>query len=225
MKEYDCYLFDADGTLIDTVELIYQCFVYTCGRFGNREVEREEVVRHVGETLRRQMERYLGEMDDERYREVADAHMAYQLSIYSNYLRAFPGVAETLARLRKQERILGVVTSRRKHTLDIYLRATGLFEWFDILITPEDTQRHKPDPEPLLAALSRLDVDAGRAVYVGDSSFDIECGVRAGLDTVFVNWSHIRPERLSYRPTFYIDNMSELCSDTAVFDDEGINEG
>lgn len=222
MKKYDCYLFDADGTLIDTVELIYQCFVYTCKRFGNRDIEREEVIRHVGEPLRRQVEQYLGAMDDERYESIARAHMDYQLSIYPKYLRAFPGVAETLARLREQKHTLGVVTSRRKHTLDLYLRDTGLFDCFDILITPEDTLRHKPDPEPLLEALGRLHMDAGRAVYVGDSSFDIECGARAGLDTVFVNWSHTHPDSLAYRPTFFIDHMSDLCRVTHP--GEGANE-
>jgi pyrophosphatase PpaX len=211
MRPYSAYLFDADGTLIDTTELIYQCFVHTIRRFGNREIARPDVVKHIGLTLRDQMEVYFGKLDDERFGIMADAHMEYQLSIYPRYLRAFPGIAETLAALKAAGRKLAVVTSRRSQTLIEYLRVTGLITFFDALVTPENTIKSKPDPEPARTALALLGkVSARDALFIGDSIYDMRCGVDAGTDTAFVLWSHNDPDALAVRPTYLIGRASDL---------------
>ncbi|MBD3243559.1 MAG: HAD-IA family hydrolase [Chitinivibrionales bacterium] len=216
MKSYRCYLFDADGTLLDTSELIYRCFVHTVKRYANRDIGRREVQSHIGLTLRAQLELYLGPLDDRRYEEVRAAHMGYQLSIYQQYLRAFPGVAEALACLRDKGCTLGVVTSRMPDTLTLYLQTTGLASYFDLLITPVDTTRHKPYPDPILAALDRLRVEPHDAVYIGDASFDIESGAAAGVDTIFVGWSHNDPGSLVVSPTAIIENPLDLCPKEAA---------
>jgi len=214
MKDYSCYLFDADGTLFDTTELIYQCFLFTCRKYGHMEISWDHVTRSIGLTLRRQLELYLGPLTDERFATIGGDHMKYQLSIYPDYLRLFPGVAETLSRLRNRGKRCAVVTSRRRQTLDLYLKETGIFDFFDALITPEDTASHKPDPEPVLAALSALKfTDKSAALMVGDSGFDIESGFRAGVDTAFVNRSHNDHLAIATRPTYVLDDLRQLCPD------------
>jgi pyrophosphatase PpaX len=81
-----------------------------------------------------------------------------------------------------------------------------------VLITPEDTDRHKPEPEPALAALQRLGAPPREALFIGDSSFDIECGSRAGIDTALVTWSHNDTGAFPVKPTWYIDDMRDCCS-------------
>ena len=211
MKDYSFYLFDADGTLFDTAELIYQCFVYSCRKFGNKHITREEVFCCIGLTLRSQFEEYLGPLSQERFDEIQTEHMNYQLSIYKKYLRAFPGVAESLETLKSKEKKLAVVSSRKIRTLTIYLKETGMYDYFDALVTPNDTQKHKPDPEPALKAISILGAEKNKTLFIGDSVFDIECGRSAGVDTAFVNWSHSNGGLLKVKPTFYIDDMRELC--------------
>ncbi len=212
MKDYACYLFDLDGTLIDTAELIYQCFKYSCRMFGNSEVGRDAVIRHIGLPLRRQLEVHLGPLTDGRAEEIMGAHMEYQLSIYKRYLRAFPTVAEGLAALKRRGKKLGVVTSRRQRTLHLYLGETGLEDSFDVFVSPEMTLRHKPDPEPVLKALELLNCPRGQALLVGDSGFDIECGANAGVDTAFVSWSHTPESSLAIRPTQVIDDVRSLAA-------------
>ena len=102
IKDYACYLFDADGTLLDTTELIYQCFLFTCRKYGGFEISRDRVTKNIGLTLRRQTELYLGPLDDERFKTIGGDHMKYQLSIYPQYLRLFPGVKEGLGLLRSR---------------------------------------------------------------------------------------------------------------------------
>jgi pyrophosphatase PpaX len=210
MKEYDCYLFDADGTLIDTTELIHHCFRYTLGKQGVDSISREEIVGHIGLPLRAQMEVYLGTLSDSDYERIRKMHMEYQVKIYPEYLTRFPGVAECLDSLQKRGKSMAVVTSRLKDTLELYLRQCALDSYFPVCITPEDTQKHKPDPEPVRLALQRLEADPGSTLFVGDSNFDIACGNAAGVDTCFVTWSHNRIDSLTAQPTWTISQMQEL---------------
>jgi pyrophosphatase PpaX len=211
MKDYSYYLFDADGTLIDTTELICRCFFHTCETFGNIAVSRTEVVKNIGLTLRRQMEVYFGPLDDEQFSLRAKEHMRYQLSIYREHLRLFPTVREGLDLLRTRGKQCAVVTSRRRETLDLYLKETGIYEYFQVFVTPEDTVKHKPDPEPALAALTMLEALDKRAVFIGDSEFDIECGRRAGIDTAFVSWSRTDPASLPSQPTYLVSDLTQMC--------------
>ncbi|MBD3320373.1 MAG: HAD-IA family hydrolase [Chitinivibrionales bacterium] len=210
MKKYHYYLFDADGTIIDTRELIYQCFMYTGKKFAGAAVPRGLVDRHIGIPLRNQMEIYFGPMDDERFQEISQEHMNYQLKIYPDYLRVFPGVSDTLGRLCDAGKKLAVVTSRRSHTLGFFLQETGLHGFFSALVTPESTKRHKPDPEPAFKALSLIGGVAERSLFIGDSTYDIECGTRAGMDTAYIAWNEQTPEFGTCNPTFFLEQFEQL---------------
>ncbi len=210
MKQYTAYLFDGDGTLYDTAEMIYQCFSYSCKKFGNIDVKREEVFSNIGIPLLPQLEHFLGPFSDEKAAEVITAHMEYQSKIYKDYLKLFPGVAETLKQLKKNGKKLGIVTSRKTKTLTLYLEITEIKDLFDVLITPESTRRHKPEPEPAHAALEELDCDASETLFIGDSVYDIACGAGAGTDTAFVSWSYIPISSLTVQPTYIINEMGEL---------------
>jgi pyrophosphatase PpaX len=211
MKSYDAYLFDADGTLIDTMELICRSYEYSLGRFGAGEVSRGQIVSTVGMTLRMGLERFLGPMDEQRYREVSDAHMAFQYSIYEQFLRPCVDSLEAVAALKARGVKLAVVTSRRRESLEMYLDKTGFLPYFDALVTPESTAQHKPSAQPALRALELLGVEPAQALMVGDASVDIECGGAAGTDTAFVGWSVNAVESLRCVPTWQIDKMADLC--------------
>ena len=212
IKEYDFYLFDADGTLFDTTDMIVRCFDNTARVHGLPQPGREAVLQYVGLPLRSQMERYFGTLTEDSFARYRDTHMTYQLQIYREHLVLCPGVAEALRTLNDHGKKCAVVTSRMMQTLSIYLKETGIDRYFGALITPESTQRHKPDPQPVMEALTRLGGTARRAIMVGDSSFDIECGCSAGTDTAFVTWSTTPAASLGAVPTWLIGDMRELCS-------------
>ena len=120
MEQYKAYLFDCDGTLIDTTELIYQCFVYSCRKFGNISVTRDQVFANIGIPLRTQLQQFLDPLSDEKASEITSAHMEFQLSIYNDHLQLFPGISETLSQLKDKGKKLAVVTSRKTHTLSLF---------------------------------------------------------------------------------------------------------
>ncbi len=210
MKEYRAYLFDADGTLIDTADMIYECFLHTCAEFGRTELSREEIMRGVGIPLRPQMECLLGPLDEREYNRAQEIHMDYQNEIYVNWLKGFEGTAEILEELKSRRKALAVVTSRRLPSLTVYLKHVGIFDYFDLLVTPHETAKHKPDPEPALFASAGLNIAPEKCLFIGDAIFDIKCGSSAGMDTAFVEWSTNHHSDMQPEPTWHLKSWSDL---------------
>jgi pyrophosphatase PpaX len=208
MKNYDHYLFDADGTLFDTTDLICKCFRYIAEKHTGKSPDRTTIINGIGLPLRNQLITHLGPGLD--YDHILDDYLEYQLSVMKDSIQPFPNVHETLATLKEAGKKLAVVTSRRRFSLEVILQATDTAKYFDVLVTPEDTTRHKPHAEPALMAISRLGADKAGTVFTGDALYDICSGASAGIDTVFVNWSHVDPSSLPVPPTWTIDSMQEL---------------
>ncbi|MBN1648475.1 MAG: HAD-IA family hydrolase [Spirochaetales bacterium] len=215
IPEYDTYLFDADGTLWDSADLIVASHQYTVRTFGDRRMGENEVTAHhikkmMGLPLRYQMELYFGPLSDDEYEEIYAVFRKHQEQIYRDYLKLFPGVAETLAALKKAGKKIAIVTSRKMQSLRCYTNELGIDSYFDTFITPGETQKHKPDAEPVLEALRQLASAPERTVFIGDALYDIQSGSSAGVDTVFVNWSYTRAADLETQPDYCIDRMNEL---------------
>ena len=218
MKQYRNYLFDADGTLFDTVDLICRCFQYTSRKYTGREMSRREILAGYGLPLTGQLHKLIGDEGD--LDRVLDDYMNFQLEILESSIAPFPGVVETLETLKQAGMTTAIVTSRRRHSMDRILEATDTARYFDIVVTPEDTVRHKPDAEPTLLAMKKLQAEREHTVFTGDAQFDIQSGSSAGIDTVFVTWSHAELSSLPVQPTWTIDAMEDL---TAVFAANRIN--
>jgi pyrophosphatase PpaX len=212
MKEYTCYLFDADGTLFDTQEMIFQCFKNTFAVFGRPEPSRELIIGTTGIPLRTQVDRFFSPTSDDERDVIIKVHTDYQASIYRDYLRTFPHAVEVLETLHRMGKKLAVVTSRKLDTLVPYLGETGLGDFFTVLISPESTRNHKPHPEPAIAALTELAGTASESLFIGDSLWDMECGRRAGTDTAFVGWSGVDASTFPESPTWTIDDYHDLLA-------------
>jgi pyrophosphatase PpaX len=210
MKAYDYYLFDADGTLFDTTDLICNCFDFVSQKFTGKKTDQNAVITTIGLPLREMLAIHLGQEHDLEL--VLDTYVQYQLAIMAEYVGVFPGVTETLQTLRKHGKKLALVTSRRRISLDVILNATDTGRFFDCLITPEDTTRHKPHAAPALKAMELLEANRATTVFAGDAQYDICSGASAGVDTVFVNWSRMSASSLPVTPTWTIDSITELVA-------------
>ncbi len=208
MKSYDSYLFDADGTLFDTVDLICTCFQYVAEKYTGKTMDRSTIINSIGLPLKSQLITHLGPKLD--HEQIMDDYLQYQLSKMEDCISPFPHVTETLEILKNAGKKLAVVTSRRRFSLEKILQSTDTARFFDVLVTPEDTTKHKPDAEPALKAMSLLGADKISTVFTGDAFYDICSGASAGIDTIFVNWSHAELSTLPVSPTWSIDSLQEL---------------
>jgi pyrophosphatase PpaX len=204
-------LFDLDGTLIDSGPMILASMRHAAVTVLGREPD-EELVRAAigGPGLAAQMR----DLDPERVDQLVDAYRAHNEPLHAE-LEAFDAVLELLPVLRAEGRRLGIVTAKRLRTVDLALdRFPELREAMDVVIGAEHTERHKPEPDPLLEALRRLDADPAHAAYVGDSRFDVAAAKAGGLFAVAVSWGGIhsaetlraeRPHALVERPEELLD--------------------
>ncbi len=210
MKKYPCYLFDLDGTLLDTIDLVYECFRHVAQNIKGFHLERKDVISYIGIPLKNQYKHFFPDDSEEAFEHYMKIHMDYQYQIYKDYLKAFPGAKETLATLKANGAKIGLVTSRRKKSAILFTQDTGLFEYFDVMVTPEDTEKHKPDPEPARFALSCLGMKPEDSLFVGDAEFDMECGHAAGTNTAFCLWGTNDPEKLKVKPTILLGTLEDL---------------
>ena len=188
-------LFDFDGTLVDTTEMIFQSMRHaTSSVLGREDFSREELLANVGQPLPRQMELF----DAERAELLLEAYRAHHEEHHDRLIAEFPGVDEALSRLRAAGVRIIVVTSKRRRSVEMALeKFPGLDLVVDLFVTMEDTTEHKPHPEPLLKGLELAGyVPRDRAVYVGDSPFDVQAAKAAGLTSVAVSWGAFSEDTL-----------------------------
>ena len=180
-------LFDFDGTLVDTTEMIHQSMRHAASSvLGRDDIPREVLLANVGQPLPRQMEL----IDAEKAELLLEAYRRHHEEHHDDLIAEFPGIEESLSRLRDAGIQVAVVTSKRLVSVEMALKNfPGLRSVVDLFVTMEDTTEHKPHPEPLLRGLELLgDVPKEEAVYVGDSPFDVEAARAAGLTSVAVSW-------------------------------------
>jgi pyrophosphatase PpaX len=188
-------LFDFDGTLVDTTELIYQSMRHATGEIlGRDDLPREVLMANVGQPLPRQMEL----IDAEHAEMLLEAYRLHQDEHHDALIQEFPNIEASLARLRSAGVEVAVVTSKRRPSVEMALKNfPGLGEVVDRFVTMEDTEEHKPHPEPLLRGLELLGgIPREEAAYVGDSPFDVEAAKAAGLRSVAVSWGAFSEETL-----------------------------
>lgn len=211
-RKVDTVLLDYDGTLIDTNELIHRSWQYLFEKVAGRTPTKEEIYSTYGEMLRITLKRFFGgtEEDIRRYIEI---YRNYHIEHYDEGIRIFPGVADMLNRLKRQGYTICLVTSRMGASSYSGLKKFGVDMYFDDFVTAEDTDAHKPNPAPVLAALKKLGKKADQAVMLGDTWFDMECARRAGVRPILAGWSEAywyRRNRETGKPDYIIRKPADL---------------
>ena len=202
-------LFDLDGTLIDSGAIILASMRYATRTVLDREIEDEILMATVGGAGLVEQMRLL---DPQRVDELVRVYREHNEPLHET-LEAIPGILDVLPRLRGEGRQLGIVTAKRRETVGLaFATLPELEPLFDVVVGAEDTERHKPEPDPLLHALERLEATPDEAAYVGDSPFDLRAARAGGLHAVAVTWGGIHPEeRLrAEEPDAVVSSAEEL---------------
>jgi len=185
--KFPVVLFDLDGTLVDSAAVILGSFHHATETVLQRRFPDEEILSRVGGT---NLAHQMALLDADHVDELVDVYRAHNDPQYSE-LACFDGVLDVLARLKAEGRRLAIVSAKRRPTVERVFRSAGMGEYFDAIVGSDDTERHKPDPEPVLKALELLDAKPADAAYVGDSPFDVAAARGAGVFAVAVGWGGI----------------------------------
>ena len=206
-NKIDTVLFDLDGTLIDTNELIISSFLHTLEHFYPGSYLRDDVLPFIGPSLQETFEK----LNPERFEDMIEMYRDYNKSNHDLLVKEFEGVNETVETLQKKGYKLGIVTTKRSDVVEMGLKLTGLDQYFNVVVALDDVAKPKPDPEPVNMALRLLDSAPERAIMVGDNHHDILAGKNAGTATAAVEWSLKGREYLaSYKPDYILSKMPDL---------------
>lgn len=203
-------LFDLDGTLADTIGLILSCYRHTMRTHLGEAPPDEQWIGGMGTPLRTQLAAFARSPDE--IDAMVHTYVALQRQIHDEMVRAFPGVPELLAALEAAGVPMALVTSRRGEMTRRTLSHCGIARHFDVVITPDEVARAKPDPEPVLLALERLgSPPPERVLFVGDSPHDVQSGRAAGVRTVAALWGPFSRTTLEAEgPDYLIESPLQL---------------
>jgi pyrophosphatase PpaX len=201
-------LFDLDGTVVDSGSIILASMRHATREVLGQEFADQELMQAVGGPgLEAQMAVFGPDQVDELVR----VYRAHNEPLHEE-LEACVGMEDVLVRLHEEGRRLGVVTAKRRATVELAFARVPLGHLFETVVGGDETVLHKPDPAPLLLAATRMAADPAETAYVGDSPFDVRAAKAAGMHAVAVTWGRIHDRTILEReePNAIVDSAEEL---------------
>jgi pyrophosphatase PpaX len=202
-------LFDLDGTLVDTIELLLSSVRHAFRGRTERVPTEADWVAGIGTPLVAQLRPYA--LTDDELAGLVEGYRTYQREHHDRLTRCYDGVLDVVTGLRRRRHPLAVVTSKGDDIANRTLAHVGLAPLMDTVVGCDSCSRHKPDPEPVLVALDRIGYRAEEAIFVGDSPHDVASGNAAGVTTVAALWGPFTRAMLDPAgPDHYLERITDL---------------
>ena len=201
-------LFDLDGTVVDSGAIILASMRHAAKEVLGLEPSDEELMAAVGGPG---LEAQMRELAPDRVDELVTVYRAHNEPLHDE-LVSCEGIEDVLVRLKDEGRRLGIVTAKRRATVELAFASVPLGHLFESVVGGDETERHKPDPDPLLLAARRMQADPRECAYVGDSPFDVRAAKAAAMHAVAVTWGgiHDRAKLEREGPDAIVDTPEEL---------------
>jgi pyrophosphatase PpaX len=207
---YKAFLFDMDGTLVDTFDLIYEAFNIALADYGKEGMTKRDFDKKLfGKPVDSTITRLLGITSEEEHQAILksfEKHWFAQLK----KVKVFKNVPQTLGGLKDKGYKLGVVSTSPRDVIKSTLKQVGIKQYFDVFIGAEDAEKKKPHHEPVTNALRLLKTKAEETVFIGDTMYDVMAGQAAGCHTVFLLNKYNGDFLKEVKPDQVIEDIAEL---------------
>jgi pyrophosphatase PpaX len=201
-------IFDMDGTLIDTNDLIIHTLNETAKKFIGRMLTKKELNSILGHFLEEQM-KLISKNND--YKVMAKYYGEVYTKNQDKMTKEFPGIKDTLKKLKELNCGLAIVSAKAMEGVMHGIEFLGIEKYIDVVVSASDVKKHKPDPEPLFMGMKKLGATKDDTLFIGDSPIDLQCGKNAGVKTVLVDWTIFPDEILNkHEPDYIINKPDEL---------------
>lgn len=208
-RPYDCVLFDLDGTLSDSIELILMAYRHTMETHLGAALPDERWVAGIGTPLEIQLAEFAE--DEAQAQAMRATYAEFYIKHHDTHITMFPGAIEAVSSLKEEGISIGMVTAKSRVGANRTIRLHKLESLFEVVVTANDTPKGKPHPEPVLFALNQLGHPAPRTAFVGDSPHDLHSGRAAGVSTVAVRWSPYPPDSLqACKPDRWLEHPEDI---------------
>lgn len=210
MEKIKAVLFDLDGTLVDTFESIVISFNKALMSIGASPAKRDFLMKSIGAPHEVTLKKLVPGATQDEITSATAVFRKTREEVTDEYTKILPGVAELLKNLRAKNIKTAVVTTTAKLMTEHILKNAGLENFIDILITRDDVKNLKPDPEPLLLAVEKLNLNKSECIMVGDHPNDIIAAKKAGIKVAAIPHIYDKKTLGTYGPDYVFDNIGEV---------------
>lgn len=200
-------LFDFDGTLLNTNELIIQTFMHVLEKYFPGQFQPEDCLQFIGPSLKETFEK----LDPHRADEMTAEYRTWNHAHHDELVKEYDGVLPALVQLKELDLRMAIVSTKMRKTIKRGLEIMNASQFFEVIVGIDDVQNVKPDPEPINLALSQLGLKKDEVIMIGDNYHDILAGKNAGVKTAGVAWAIKGEEFLkSFDPNYMLKTLSDL---------------
>jgi len=201
MKKYKGIIFDIDGTLTSTNELIFASFNYVAEKYLNRTFSDKELISFFGPTEDVILKQWCGENYEKARKDYYDFY-----SEHHHMADLYPGIKEILKDVKSKNIFLSIYTGKGKDAATITLKKLGIYDYFDLIITGDDVKEHKPSPEGIHIFLEKFNLKKEEVLMIGDAIYDIKAARKAGIEIASVVWDTYAKEEIMKLGSDYVFN-------------------
>lgn len=202
MRNFDGIIFDIDGTLTSTNQLIFQSFNYVTKKYINKTYSDEELIEFFGPTE----ESILKDLTGEHFEKARDDYFRFYNDNHEKLADIYPGIKEVLEHIKQKDVPLAVFTGKGREAAIITLKILNIFEYFDLIVTGDDVAEHKPSPEGILLFVNKFNLHKEKVLLIGDAPADIKAARLAGIKIASVVWDSYAKETIMESGSDYIFN-------------------
>ena len=207
MKNFEGIIFDIDGTLTSTNELIFSTFRHVTEKYLGKKVTDEEIISLFGPTE----DVILKEWMKDDYEEARKDYMAYYEAKHHLMADVYPGITESLQYIKSKNIPLSIYTGKGRGSTDITLRKIGVYDLFDMIVTGDDVEIHKPSPEGIDVFVQKFNLNRDKVLMIGDAPADILAARNANVKIASVVWdSYAKEKILEMNSDYVFETVDEL---------------
>lgn len=207
MKNFDGFIFDIDGTLTSTNELIFASFRHVTEKYLNKKVTDEEIISLFGPTEDVILKEWMSEDYDDARKDYFDFYEAQHHAMAD----VFPGIKDALEFIKSKNIPLSIYTGKGRASSEITLKKIGVLDLFDMIVTGDDVAKHKPSPEGITKFIEAFNLDRKKVLMIGDAPADVLAARSAGVKVASVVWdSYAKEKVLEMKSDYLFETVDEL---------------
>jgi len=209
LNKFDGIIFDIDGTIVQSNELIFATFNHVTEKFLGKSTSPEEIIALFGPTEGVIIE----QLFSDNFNEVMFDYYKFYKENHSKMAKVFDGITELITELKKRNVLLSVYTGKGKGSTEITLEELGLTNMFDMVVTGDDIIGHKPSPEGVDVFVNKYNLNRSRVLMIGDAPPDVKAAKATGIKIASVLWdSYAKEQVLLMGSDYYFETVEELSN-------------
>lgn len=205
MEKFEGIIFDVDGTLAATNELIFSTFRFITNKYLNKNYKDEEITALFGPTE----DVIIQDLFGDNYADARKDYLEFYTANHARLARAYPGINEVIYKIKEANIPLSIYTGKGRNSAAITLKEIGLYDYFDMIVTGDDIKDHKPSREGVDVFVEKFNLNREKTLIVGDAIGDIKAARNSGIKVASVVWDSYGKENVIAMGSDYLFHTVE----------------